>query len=832
MIRTEKVVLVAAVLLLTAGGMLFAGGTPETPELPTTTSGTQYLSPNGDGVQEDATVTFSAALYVKSEAGYIPKYGLQILPPDGGEPVQSIVKTEKRDIGWFSALFTGFKKFTLERSVTWDGMNAEGETVPDGSYDLRLWVEDASGKRQEKIIENFVVDTVPPEAVIVEPEYMVFSPDGDGNRDTITISHEKASEEHLWTAEFRNADGETVRSYRWENGTPGDAVWKGETDAGNNAPAGIYDYVLSSTDRAGNESGEIRLEGIELVREDTPVEVVITPGSFSPDDDGVKDKATAHLDQAQKEGIVGWSWRVTDADGNTVEEHEFTEKEVPETVTLDGKTSEGEPYRPGSYRFSYSVEYRFGNVPSASEPFTVDVTPPEPKVELENPLFSPNGDGNKETVRIRADVDEEVSWEGRILDQWGNEVLSSESDSAEGILAWDGRNAEGEQVESGVYTLKAEFTDEAGNTAQITPQQIVLDTRPIRLSLSAPKGFSPNGDGKNDKLPVTVSSSKHNQVDRWIMTVRPAEGGSNRVYSGQILLPKEVRWDGNVSVGESGGRREAPEGRYYAVMEVRYERGDLVEAETESFLLDLTPPRVGVKTATNPFAETDTGLSGEVFITLEVEEETSVEKWSMEIRDEDGDVVRTYGGEGDPTGDIVWNTAETEEGKEFKGESFTLNFEVEDASGNTRSFTKTVPLDIFLVERNGKRYLAVPDIIFGAYQYALDSRGQEMYRENIDSLERVVSIFERYPEHRLLLEGHALNIYRGTGREQEEEEVLQPLTVNRARTVKEALVERGMDADRIETEAYGGTRPIVSVTDKEVRWKNRRVEFVLLPPKE
>jgi hypothetical protein len=204
----------------------------------------------------------------------------------------------------------------------------------------------------------------------------------------------------------------------------------------------------------------------------------------------------------------------------------------------------------------------------------------------------------------------------------------------------------------------------------------------------------------------------------------------------------------------------------------------------------------------------------------------------MEIRDEDGDVVRTYGGEGDPTGDIVWNTAETEEGKEFKGESFTLNFEVEDASGNTRSFTKTVPLDIFLVERNGKRYLAVPDIIFGAYQYALDSRGQEMYRENIDSLERVVSIFERYPEHRLLLEGHALNIYRGTGREQEEEEVLQPLTVNRARTVKEALVERGMDADRIETEAYGGTRPIVSVTDKEVRWKNRRVEFVLLPPKE
>jgi outer membrane protein OmpA-like peptidoglycan-associated protein len=326
---------------------------------------------------------------------------------------------------------------------------------------------------------------------------------------------------------------------------------------------------------------------------------------------------------------------------------------------------------------------------------------------------------------------------------------------------------------------------------------------------------------------VTVSSNKHNQVERWQMSIRSAEGTQNRSYAGRLVLPKEVRWDGSLAGGE---RDRAPEGRYYAVLEVRYERGDRVSARSDSFLLDLRAPRIGVTTAGKPFARSEGGLRGEVFITLEVQEETEVESWTMEIADQEGEVVRSYRGSGNPQGDIVWNSAETDEGKEFTGEEFTLRVTVRDASGNSREFTRTVALDILLVERNGKRYLAVPNIIFGAYQHALDSKGEETFEENIDSLERVVSIFERYPEYRLLLEGHALNIYRGTGREAQEEEVLRPLTVERAKKVKQALVERGMDPERIEIEAYGGTRPLVPVSDKEQRWKNRRVEFVLLPP--
>ena len=39
--------------------------------------------------------------------------------------------------------------------------------------------------------------------------------------------------------------------------------------------------------------------------------------------------------------------------------------------------------------------------------------------------------------------------------------------------------------------------------------------------------------------------------------------------------------------------------------------------------------------------------------------------------------------------------------------------------------------------------------------------------------------------------------------------------------------EFAFDPDRIEKSWYGGAFPIVDVHDTEVRWKNRRVEFIM-----
>ncbi len=824
----QKISVIGLILFLCIGFGVYAGGQPEVPSIPPVTSGTQYLSPNGDEVKDQATIDFTVTVYVKSKDGYVPEYGLEI--KDGqGNILKQIVEKEDRDIGWLRSLFTGYKKFELQRSVTWDGKNAEGEVVDDGTYSLSLWVAGPDGKRQTQQLDNFVVDTQPPNAVIVEPESLIFSPNGDGLKDTITISHTKATSEVEWTGEIENSEGEVVKTFTWENSTPGDAVWDGTDDDGNALPEGTYSYVLSSEDRAGNESGDIILEGIELDRTDTPIEVVIEPEYFSPNGDGEQDETVAYLDQAVKEEILGWSWTVVNERGETVSQGQG-EGEVPPEIVLEGLDDDGQPLPEGTYRFSYSVTYRNGNRPVATEEFELDVTPPQINVAVNNPVFSPDGDGRKDTTSIQFKSNENVTWEGSIVDPDGREILASSSERTTSLIVWNGTEESGEAVEEGRYLLLASFTDRAGNTTDIVPKTVKVDTEPVNVRIAAgQKGFSPNNDGRNDRMPLQIEASQYEEVQRWTVAITAQGQDVRRVFSGEGELPKELNWDGNLSQQENLDTRSAPEGRYSAEIDVEYMKGKSAQGSTDSFVLDVTPPRVGVKVAQDPFARTNGSIEGEVYITVNVEEETEVTDWSMDIVDKNGDVIRTYNGDGDPSGDITWNAGAPEDKAKLDTEMFTLNLKVTDQGGNVREYTQQVPLDVFLVKRNGKLHIAVPNIIFGAYQHALDSRSEEMYQRNIESIERVLNIYNRYPANDLLLEGHALNIYRGVDpeKEAEEEEILVPLTRRRADTVRDALVEGGMDSEKIEIEYFGGRVPIVSVHDLDVRWKNRRVEFIM-----
>ena len=133
----------AFLIFLIVAGPLFSFGNKEAPDVPPITSGTQYLSPDSNGVQDTATLSFSVKVYVKSDDGYVPEYGLQILDSSGGV-MKEVVETEKSDIGWFSSIFRGYSEFTLDRSISWDGTNQNGDTVSDGVYNVRLWVVDSS----------------------------------------------------------------------------------------------------------------------------------------------------------------------------------------------------------------------------------------------------------------------------------------------------------------------------------------------------------------------------------------------------------------------------------------------------------------------------------------------------------------------------------------------------------------------------------------------------------------------------------------------------------------------------------------------------------------
>jgi outer membrane protein OmpA-like peptidoglycan-associated protein len=89
-------------------------------------------------------------------------------------------------------------------------------------------------------------------------------------------------------------------------------------------------------------------------------------------------------------------------------------------------------------------------------------------------------------------------------------------------------------------------------------------------------------------------------------------------------------------------------------------------------------------------------------------------------------------------------------------------------------------------------------------------------------LDSIAAKLKAYPEVRVKIDGHtdALGAAAANVR----------LSQSRADSVKNALVQRGVAAPRIESTGYGSARPLVPETSAENRAKNRRIELVIVKP--
>ena len=275
-------------LILFTVSSIYAGGKREEPALEVSTSGLQYISPNNDGIKDSAELFFTVSLYAKSRDGYVPEYGIKI-NDDSGNPVKEIVKTEKADINWFIRLFTRYSKFTLEKSIVWDGTSEDGSLVREGIYDLSIWVKDPSGKIQEADLDSYVVDVTPPFVSLSYPANKKFSPGAHDVLNNFSIIHENSTMENLWVSEIRDSEGTTVRKHEWDGRPPEEAVWDGKDDNGVILEDGEYIYAINSTDLAGNKMEEKRVEGIIIDTRSPDVIFELDDRYVSPNNDGVKD---------------------------------------------------------------------------------------------------------------------------------------------------------------------------------------------------------------------------------------------------------------------------------------------------------------------------------------------------------------------------------------------------------------------------------------------------------------------------------------------------------------------------------------------------------------
>ncbi|TFG63551.1 MAG: hypothetical protein E4H36_05345, partial [Spirochaetales bacterium] len=609
----------------------------------------EAFSPNGAGVQD--TLPLKPDLKVGDG---VERYSLTVLSADG-KPVRQV---------------TGRK--APDPVYQWDGTGESGIKVPDGNYYAVLDVVYSNGNNPTARTPVFSVDREAPQANIAA-DFAVFSPNGDGSKDQVTIQVQDASQEDQWSGTIRDRNGSSVLDYSWAGKPDNTIVWDGKGKDGRIVPDGTYDFELYTKDKAGN-SGRSQIARFTIDTEETPILLSAEQDAFSPNGDGVKDILVLIPQMKIAAGVESYILSIRNA--ARAEVRQFAGKNrVEDVFNWNGATQAGVKVPDGPYTADITVTYVNGNVSTAkTQPFILDTLAPTAQVSSDLAVFSPNNDGRKDAVTFTQQGSAEELWTGRVVNAAGEAVKKySWKNTPDKNLVWNGINDSNALVPDGLYSYRLESVDRAGNTGRsgILSLELVTIETPIRLAADQ-EAFSPNSDGKKDQLKFTPQISVQKGIESYTLRVMNASGGVVRTFSGTQPVPASITWD-----GATDSKAKAPDGMYTAALAVQYVQGNLPETATNPFTLDTVFPEISASADYALFSPNDDGKKDAVAITQRSSRE---DLWEGFIRDAKGVEIRRYLWK-NLAESFSWNGTDAS-GNKVKDDAYTYTVQSTDAAGN------------------------------------------------------------------------------------------------------------------------------------------------------
>ena len=759
-----------------------------------------YFSPNSDGAKD--TLNFQLEIPVRSN---IERWQLLVTTLEG-----MMVRT-----------FEGTQ--TIPETILFDGNNNDGAVLEEGGYLGQLNVLYVNGNNPKAVSPQFTVDLTPP-AASLSADLSIFSPNGDGNKDVVTI-YQEASEEILWSGIIEDLDGQPLRTLTWRGRADAKIQWTGHLEGGLLAEDGMYFYQLRATDRAGNIGTSKKIR-IELDTEETEVFLSVDALQFSPNADGVKDRITISPKIKVSTGIEQFELRIVDSSGEVIRTV-MGQNRAPEDFSWDGLDNRGRRVTDGSYSAQLELNYHKGDEHEVgTSEFVVDTQSPTVQVSAEYALFSPDGDGSLDLLPLKQDSSAEDLWEGEFLDSGGAVIRSLFWKETAPDFNWDGKDENGNKIPDGSYIYRVRSTDRAGNSVMAELKGIEIDTRltPLFLTVSS-NGFSPNRDGIRDEIEFSTYVGLTEGIKSWELSLSHSKTGVQKSFSGVSPVPTRLRWDGRKEQGM------AAEGNYQANFTVEYFKGNRPQVQSRPFTMDISPPEVALSIAPEFFSPDNDGIDDELTIGIKVRDLSRILEWTMEIRDPKDRLFYSAGGKGLPTDRIIWDGLSNWGELVQAAEDYTLKFRIQDNLGNTRRLEKNIPVDVLVIRDGDKLKIRISSITFPPNSPDLAAVDDAVkVAKNDKTLARLAVILSKYSSYKFRIEGHANNLsWQDPAKAaKEEKEELGPLSLSRAEAVKIALIVLGLDPGRISVAGLGGTSPIVPFSDTENRWKNRRVEFILL----
>jgi outer membrane protein OmpA-like peptidoglycan-associated protein len=602
-------------------------------------------------------------------------------------------------------------------------------------------------------------------------------------------------------------------------------------------PPGMYRIRAEAVDETGNR-GVSQYRDVVLVERLGGVGIVPLRRLFGPTGNGSRDSAPLLLegpDDSDGEFVV----TIENSSAETIRTFRGS-LPLPERIVWDGRNDRGVVVSDGRYRPSLFVTVSdVDTLESAGEWITVDTTPPAASVALTGPrVLSPDGDGIQDELRFSLNIESEDRWD-RLDHRFllvrrdsedpgapGTSVASAVPDLVPGENVWVPRSADGTVLPDGRYAVVVELEDQAGNLERFVSDGFLIDTRPVTAFVRVNRGaVNPTGEAPLDRVTVTpVVSDRAGLVEWQVRIIDDNRGVSVLEIEGDGETPPEpFQWPGD---GSTDGDADQPaDGTYYARFEARYHHGPRLLRESPRFRVDTTGPDVSVSVDPQPFSPDGDGVDDIVSFRLVAEDPSPIRYWYLEVYDPRGAFFYDQGGDGPPPDVIRWDGRARNGETVLSAEEYPWRLEIADSLGNVQFTEGVLAVDILVEPYEGGYRIQVPSITFPPNSAELMLDGDdEVARKNRDVLDRVAEILSRYPEYSVTVEGHAVNL---SGTQREESEELQPLSRMRAEAVRQALVRRGVSSGMLSARGRGGTLPVVPHDDEQMRWKNRRVDFIL-----
>ncbi len=771
---------------------------------------TSHFSPNGDGSLDAVTLAPSIPVLTG-----LSSWTLTVTSRSGAK-----VRT--------------FSGNGAASAIAYDGNTDEGTRVAEGEYQAILQAVYANGHAPVSRSPFFTVDLTPPEAS-VRASGPIFSPVGDGKLDTVSFA-QQASKEESWVGQVFALDGagkkkgEAVKTFRFGPVPESATVWDGRDDRGTLAADGKYGYMLSATDKAGNY-GASELAIVELNTEKADLILQANLAAFSPNGDGVRDSIAFTPIVKATTQVERYALTITDRAGKRVRTIQGTGK-VPASFSWNGVgdpapgATVGERAADGFYAASLEVTLVNQQTTRSQAPeFELDTKYPSVEISAPYLVFSPNGDGARDSIGISQNSSKEESWTASIVNDKKRAVKSWKWEGNAGNVTWDATDDSGNKVADGSYSFIVQSEDKAGNKTVQQLTGISVDARVPKAYVTAQHtAFSPNGDGVKDTQRLSLVTSVPTGLSSWSVIVRDESKKTVKQWTSadQANLPAFINWDGLDQAGKPA------QGTFVAELNLAYEKGDAVSASTPPFVSAVSAPEIGVRLSPKYFSPDNDGLDDELFIALAAKSATAFSEWSFEIREPEG-----------TAGNVFWKTGGTDriaeritwDGRSLKGElvqaatDYPFTFTVRDEVGMTSVVRGYIPVDVLVIRDGDRLKIAVPSIIFRENAADFNGLDKNVVDKNVQVLKRIAEILNKFRDYRIQVEGHANNV---TGTQREEDAELIPLSKSRSEAVRDFLVRNGVDGSRLSTVGLGGTKPVVQRSDRENWWKNRRVEFILL----